>query len=92
MNRLLVLAAIVISACAGAVVRQVVVPPAHAAVTQHWEYLCFTGGNLGDDREATSKKLNDAGREGWELVTALAEAPGYGSHNAFGYCMKRPAP
>ncbi len=92
MNRLLVLAAIVVSACAGAVVSQLVIPPAHAGVTQRWEYLCFDGGTYDGDREATSKRLNDAGREGWELATAMVPWTNINSHHAYIYCMKRPAP
>ncbi len=91
-HRLVVLAAVLVSACAGAAVSHLVIPPAHAAVTQRWEHLCFDGGNHADDLEVSGKKLSDAGREGWELATTTALVTDAGSHHAILYCLKRPAP
>lgn len=77
---------LLVSACAGAALSRVVIPPAHAEATRRWEHFCFTSGWGGGLHE---KELNDkltaAGREGWELVSVAAD------HLAL-YCMKRPAP
>jgi hypothetical protein len=83
-RRLLVVGVLLASACAGAVMSRVLIPPAHAAVSQRWEHLCFSDG-LYPNAEVAEKALNDAGKEGWELAATA------GSNGQI-FCMKRPAP
>jgi hypothetical protein len=67
----------------GGVSSQFVVPPAQAqGPAARWEYFCFNDDNSGD----VFHKLNEAGAQGWELVSANST----GSLNMSGlFCMKR---
>jgi hypothetical protein len=77
---------LLLSACAGAALSRVVVPPAHAQATRRWEHFCFSSGwGGGLNEKELNAKLTDAGREGWELVSVAVDTLAL-------YCMKRPAP
>jgi hypothetical protein len=67
-KRLLVLAVLLATACAGATPSQVLIPPARAAVGQRWEHFCFLEGNASGVNDA-NQKLGEAGQQGWELVS-----------------------
>jgi hypothetical protein len=75
-----------ISACAGAAMSGFAIPPARAQNAQPWEYLCHesSGFTVPDEKEVTTQ-LNEAGKEGWELVSLSV----FGLHAH--YCLKRPA-
>jgi hypothetical protein len=68
------------AACAGAIARPLIIPPAAAADTQRWEHLCIVV-----DRKEATESLNRAGAEGWELETAM---PYWNAE--YQYCLKRP--
>ncbi len=86
MKRMVFAGLLLVSACAGAALSRVVIPPAHAQATRRWEHFCFMlPTTWGFDESGVSKKLTEAGREGWELV-------GVANSQGFVYCMKRPAP
>jgi hypothetical protein len=58
-------------------------PVARAGTTpQRWEYWCFQ--DTGRGPEPTLPQLNQAGQQGWELVSAMTHNDVYGV-----YCMKR---
>jgi hypothetical protein len=67
----------------GGVSSQFVVPPAQAqGPASQWEYFCFNEVN----RDEVGGKLNQAGTQGWELVSASSR----GSNNFEAlFCMKR---
>ena len=79
MKRIQLAVLVILSACAGAALRPLVIPPAHAAVTQRWEYLNLT---IEFSVDSTMKKLNDAGAQGWELQAV----------DSGRFWLKRPAP
>jgi hypothetical protein len=63
--------------------RLLVVPPARAGTSlQRWEYFCR---ELNGEEDVT-KTANQAGQQGWELVTA-GDIVGYGKTT---WCFKRP--
>jgi len=84
-RRLSVVVGVVVSACAGAALSRVVIPPAHAGAAQRWEYLCLDAGVLYPDAQTVQQQLNDAGKEGWEFAASA------GQNGRFS-CLKRPAP
>lgn len=91
MKKLAIVAALLVSACVGASLSRVVIPPAHAQVHQRWEHYCAeTTGTMGFrrdlDKEQLNKALSEAGREGWELVSVSVRG------SLALYCLKRPAP
>jgi hypothetical protein len=67
----------------GGVSSQFVVPPARAQdAGARWDYFCFNDTN----GEEVSAKLNDAGAQGWQLVSVSSR----GSHNFEAlFCMSR---
>ena len=66
---------------AGCVASQVFIPAARAGTApQRWEYFCFKAG----DAEDITNKANQAGKEGWEMVTMAASRDNW--------CFKRPLP
>jgi hypothetical protein len=78
------IAAIFVLGCVtGGIAGRVAVPPAHAAAgVPRWEYNC--------GMNASVAQLNEAGAEGWELVTAAAVMQN--SVPSVGYCFKRSLP
>jgi hypothetical protein len=59
-----------------------------------WEYKVVefdARGALGGliDQEKMELKLNELGREGWELVTSYSTQQGYGSSRKLVYTFKR---
>lgn len=79
-----------IAGCGAAAIAPLVIPPAHAQVTQRWETLCVTQLQRRDSplAEGTTALGNQAGREGWELVSFSIDSS---SIKAVA-CFKRPAP
>lgn len=67
----------------GCATARFVVPPAHAANVQRWEYLCFAESGASE----VQQKLNAAGAQGWDLVAANG-----GDTHSDRWCMKRPLP
>jgi hypothetical protein len=67
----------------GGVSSQFVVPPARAQdAGTRWDYFCFEHANAED----ASVKLNEAGAQGWQLVSVSSR----GSHNFEAlFCMSR---
>jgi hypothetical protein len=90
--RVMIAIALVLAACAGAIVQQQLIPQTHAAVTQRWEYLEIRGIAWTDSVKA-KETLDKAGREGWELVSVSGhgEASKFEDHLAMAF-FKRPAP
>lgn len=83
----LAVAVIFVTGCAtGLVAREAFsVPQALAQSTApRWSYFCIDE----NDREDLEKKLNTAGAQGWELVTAGSSVKSYGIY----WCLRRPAP
>jgi hypothetical protein len=80
LNRTLFAVVFLVGCATGGVASQFVVPPAKASASAtSWEYFCAdTDAN---DMADVSGKLNEAGKQGWELVTMNAS-------NGF-YCFKR---
>jgi hypothetical protein len=66
MKHSIVVIVAVVSGCVGAAASRFVVPPARAADTPRWEYLCVN--KLRSDELQGAAQT--AGREGWELTTA----------------------
>ncbi len=77
-----------------AVVKPIIIPKAHANVTQHWEHFCvdssdknysfsWTNNNNASWARETLKKIEG---QGWELVGLMNNQAG-----TYGFCFKRPA-
>ncbi len=89
MHRLkkLAVAVIFVTGCAtGLVAREVfTVPQALAQSTApRWSYFCIDE----NDRDDLEKKLNQAGAQGWELVSSGAGPKSFSIY----WCLRRPAP
>jgi hypothetical protein len=85
----LLLSLVFLVGCAvGGAASHFVAPPARAGTTpQKWAYFCITSG---DNVERFTRKLDQAGAEGWELVAASVSDGGTSiTNNAF-WCFKRP--
>jgi hypothetical protein len=82
----LALAVLFLVGCvAGAAGSQLIAPSARAGGNPtRWEYFCVQGSN---DQRAMGA-LNDAGSNGFELVSATFVS----EFNQANYCMKRPLP
>lgn len=75
-----------LTGCGAAIVAPLIVPPAHAQVTQRWETYCEVG--RGGTFRGTASNLievgNRAGAQGWEPFSVATDAAII--------CFKRPAP
>jgi hypothetical protein len=75
----------IVCGCAGAAASALIIPPARSQNLPRSEYFCIHDLKDTDDFAA---KMNQAGREGWELVGAGA-TPDYPTTNST-WCFKRP--
>ncbi len=91
MKRILVVAVGLAIAGLGVATSRWGIPVARAEAPQRWEYRCnvHRGGSFfsDDDERDANRQLNDAGKDGWELVSVA----GAGPRQDFIFCMKRPA-
>ena len=70
-----------IGCAVGGAASRLAAPPALAQGTPKWEYFCI---DESEDEELISKRANQAGAQGWEMVSAGTEG-----NNLF-WCFKRP--
>lgn len=61
-------------------------PDLYANGVQKWEYMCI---QMNVFTEGHTKRLNELGQEGWELVTSFVTVPNVAQMSAQ-YCLKRP--
>ena len=83
-----------IGCAVGGVASQFVVSLAHAGTSAtRWEYVCKRASAASlNGVDSFGEKLNDAGAEGWELVSVVPSHTDGPTVDTFTYCSKRSVP